>query len=128
MCDREAFARLKDAIVDLQKADAVQSEQIKTLFQTTKQQGETQQALTHRLVMAVIGVLVLAVLALIVGAIGKEGFNAITSSAAPLKTLSLRQGRPCDRYTRSSREGDCIYKRGWYSGVEVFQQERSTKC
>lgn len=81
MCDRESFARLKDAIVELQKADAVQSEQIKTLFATTKKQGEQQTIMLNRLVMAVIGVLVLTVLALIFGALGERGFTAVTKAA-----------------------------------------------
>lgn len=81
MCDRESFAKIRDAIGDLQKADAVQSEQIKTLFKTTEKQGDNQTRLVNRLVLAVIGVLILAVLALIFGALGKEGFNAVTRAA-----------------------------------------------
>ena len=81
MCDRESFAKIRDAIGELQKADAVQSEQIKTLFKTTERQGDTQTRLVNRLVLAVVGVLVLAVLALIFGALGKEGFNAVTRAA-----------------------------------------------
>ena len=59
----------------------MQSEQIKTLFKTTERQGDTQTRLVNRLVLAVVGVLVLAVLALIFGALGKEGFNAVTRAA-----------------------------------------------
>ena len=81
MCDKEAFAKIRDAIGDLQKADAVQSEQIKTLFKTTEKQGDTQKQLVNRLVIAVIGVLLLTVLALIFGALGKDGFNAVTNVA-----------------------------------------------
>lgn len=81
MCDRESFAKIRDAIVDLQKADAVQSEQIKTLFKTTEIQSDTQTRLVNRLVLAVIGVLILAVLALIFGALGKDGFHAVTNTA-----------------------------------------------
>lgn len=81
MCDRESFAKIRDAIVDLQKADAVQSEQIKTLFKTTEIQGDTQTRLVNRLVLAVIGVLILAVLALIFGALGERGFKAVTTAA-----------------------------------------------
>lgn len=81
MCNRESFAKIRDAIGELQKADAVQSEQIKTLFKTTERQGDTQTRLVNRLVLAVVGVLVLAVLALIFGALGKEGFNAVTRAA-----------------------------------------------
>ena len=58
MCNRESFAKIRDAIGDLQKADAVQSEQIKTLFKTTEKQGDNQTRLVNRLVLAVIGVLI----------------------------------------------------------------------
>ena len=81
MCDRESFAKIRDAIWDLQKADAVQSEQIKTLFKITEAQGDTQTRLVNRLVLAVIGVLILAVLALIFGALGERGFKAVTTAA-----------------------------------------------
>lgn len=77
MCNRESFAKIRDAIGELQKADAVQSEQIKTLFHVTERQGDTQTRLVNRLVLAVIGVLILAVLALIFGAVGERGFNAV---------------------------------------------------
>ena len=81
MCDRKSFAKIRDAIVNLQKADAVQSEQIKTLFKTTEIQGDTQTRLVNWLVLAVIGVLILAVLALIFGALGERGFKAVTTAA-----------------------------------------------
>ena len=81
MCDRESFAKIRDAIIELQKADAVQSEQIKTLFQVTERQGDTQTRLVNRLVLAVIGVLILAVLTLIFGALGERGFKAVTTAA-----------------------------------------------
>ncbi len=81
MCNRESFAKIRDAIGELQKADAVQSEQIKTLFKTTERQGDTQTRLVNRLVLAVIGVLILAVLALIFGALGERGFKAVTHAA-----------------------------------------------
>jgi len=84
MCNRESFAKIRDAIGELQKADAVQSEQIKTLFKTTERQGDTQTRLVNRLVLAVIGVLILAVLALIFGALGKDGFNGVTKAAPNL--------------------------------------------
>lgn len=80
MCNRESFAKIRDAIGDLQKADAVQSEQIKTLFKTTEKQGDNQTRLVNRLVLAVIGVLILAVLALIFGALGKDGFNGVVKA------------------------------------------------
>lgn len=84
MCDRESFAKIRDAIGELQKADAVQSEQIKTLFHTTERQGENQQRLVNRLVLAVLLVLVIVVLALVFGALGKEGFNGVTKAVPGL--------------------------------------------
>ena len=90
MCNRESFAKIRDAIGDLQKADAVQSEQIKTLFTTTEKQGDNQTRLVNRLVLAVIGVLILAVLALIFGALGKDGFNAVTRAVPALTPSEAR--------------------------------------
>ena len=80
MCDQEAFAKIRDAIADLQKADAVQSEQIKTLFNTTKEQGDTQKAMVNRLLWIVSIVFMLAILALVYGAIGQHGFNAVVKT------------------------------------------------
>ena len=91
MCTKAEFARLRDvtrentkAITELQKADATQSEQIKTLFNTTKEQGVNQRQLLNRLVMAVIGILVIVVLALVFGALGERGFNGVTKAAPNL--------------------------------------------
>jgi hypothetical protein len=86
MCDKESFARIRDAIGDLQKADAVQSEQIKTLFHTTEKQGENMTAQNNRLIMAIIGVLLILVLAVVFGALGERGFNSVTKAAPALAT------------------------------------------
>ena len=88
MCDHDAFEKIRDAIDELQKTDAVQSEQIKTLFKTTETQGERQDKLTNRLVVAVLGVLVLTVLALIFGALGEHGFNAVTKARQSIPVMT----------------------------------------
>lgn len=87
MCDRESFARLKDQteqntkqINDLAKRDAVQSVQIEGLSKSIEAQGNNQMKLVNRLVMAIIGVLLILVLAVVFGALGKEGFNAVTKA------------------------------------------------
>ena len=80
MCDHAEFARIREAIGELQKADAVQSEQIKTLFNVTSKQGNQQDKLTARLVFAAIVALLLALGAVIYGALGPRGFNAVTSA------------------------------------------------
>ena len=94
MCDKESFAKLRDQteanskqIADLAKSDAVQSEQIKTLFHTTEKQGDNQLKLVNRLVIAVIVVLILAVLALVFGALGEKGFNAVTRAATDISAV-----------------------------------------
>ena len=95
MCTKEEFARLREQTVansvqinELAKHDAAQTEQIKTLFATTERQGETIDTITARLVMAVIGVLVITVLALIFGAIGERGFHAVTKAAPALQNVN----------------------------------------
>ena len=90
MCDRESFAKIRDAIGELQKADAVQSEQIKTLFKTTEAQGESQKAVVNRLLWIVAGVLALAVLALIFGALGEHGFNAVVRTSPKVLSSNNR--------------------------------------
>jgi hypothetical protein len=88
MCDKESFARLKDQteentkqINELAKRDAEQSVQIKDLAKTTEKQGDSLLRLVNRLVAAIIGILVITVLAVIFGALGKDGFNAVTKAA-----------------------------------------------
>ena len=87
MCDKEAFAKIRDQsaensrqIAELAKSDAVQSEQIKTLFHTTERQGDAQVKLVNRLVLAIVGILLIVVLALVFGALGERGFNAVTKA------------------------------------------------
>lgn len=100
MCTKEEFARLRDVvkgtaeqsaensrqIAALQKADAVQSEQLKTLFNTTEKQGASMFTMMKMLVAALVCLLILVVLALIFGALGKEGFNGVTKAAPTLLT------------------------------------------
>ena len=39
MCDRESFAKIRNEIMELQKADDVQSELLNSLFRTTNRPG-----------------------------------------------------------------------------------------
>lgn len=93
MCDRESFERLRQAqernakqIGELQKADAVQSEQIKTLFKTTEAQNTHQIKLVNRLVMAIVMVFVVIVFvltfAVAYGALGEKGFQSVRGATA----------------------------------------------
>ena len=89
MCDRESFARLKDQteentkqINELAKRDAEQSVQIADLAKATEKQGDSMMKLMNRLIMAIIGVLLILVRAVVFGALGEKGFNAV-SNAVP---------------------------------------------
>ena len=96
MCDRESFAKLKDQteantkqIADLAKRDAIQSVQIEGLSKSIEAQNSGQMKLVNRLVMAIIGVLLILVLAVVFGALGKDGFNAVTK-AVPSVSNSVK--------------------------------------
>ena len=87
MCDKASFKKLRDQteantkqIADLAKRDAVQSVQIEGLSRSIEAQGNSQMKLVNRLVMAIIGVLLILVLAVVFGAIGKDGFNAVAKA------------------------------------------------
>lgn len=97
MCDRESFAKLRDQteqntqqINALAKRDAEQSVQIASLAKTTEKQGDNMMKLVNRLVMAIIGMLVLMALALIFGALGERGFNAVTKAAPAVMKESVK--------------------------------------
>ena len=85
-------------IVELQKADAVQSVQINTLFKTTEQQSadikaqsDKQIKLVNRMMMIVGVVLILSVLALIWGGLGERGFNGVTNAAKDFTTTTTER-------------------------------------
>ena len=92
MCDREhcniirgRLDRVEDNMIEYH---AKTDERIKTLFQTCAELSSTAK-LTFRWTMGVITfIVVVAVLALIYGAVGDQGFNAVTR-AARHKTVSL---------------------------------------
>ena len=95
MCTQEEFARVRDQtadnarqlqentkqITELAKRDAEQSIQIADIAKTTEKQGDSLLRLVNRLVAAIIGILVITVLAVVFGALGKDGFNAVTHAA-----------------------------------------------
>lgn len=93
MCDAASFAKIRDAIDELQKADAVQSEQIRTLFHITEKQGASMFAIVKLLAATVVGVLVIAVLALVFGALGERGFHAVTTAAPTALSISQQEAK-----------------------------------
>ena len=96
MCEwKPDFENLKEQtesnskqIAELAKSDAVQSAQIKDLAAATSEHGACLIRLVNRLVAAIIGILVITVLAVIFGALGKDGFNAVTRALPPAAEVS----------------------------------------
>ena len=70
MCDHDSFSDLRDRVTDLEKGAARFDEQIKTLFNSISR---------LYYVTVIFGLLML--LAIIYGAVGHRGFNAVTSAA-----------------------------------------------
>ena len=75
------------AIHGLAQTNAVQNEQIRTLFKTTekqsddlKEQGKNLVKLVNRLVMAIVDILIIFALAVVYGALGDKGFHAVTDA------------------------------------------------
>lgn len=81
MCDKAEFAKLRDRIVEIEKrvieSNATTGEQIKTLFASVK--------LLYRVTL--IGGLIL-LLAVVYGALGPHGFNAVTNVAKTVEVAT----------------------------------------
>lgn len=74
MCDRPAYEKLRERVDAIEKEsakhDAIQDEQLKTLFTIVKTQSRIAWAFAFILLLAVI-----------YGALGPRGFNAVTKVA-----------------------------------------------
>ena len=89
MCDHEHYNELRervDALEDSVKVyHAKTDERIKTLFQTCEKLSDTATTVL-KTALALLGtVLLVAVLALVYGAVGQSGFNAVTQGAAQVR-------------------------------------------
>lgn len=85
MCDREHFHNLEDRVDRLEDSviqyHARTDERLKTLFQTCEKLSSTAATLL-RAALTILGiVLVVSVFALVYGALGDHGFNAVTRAA-----------------------------------------------
>lgn len=89
MCDHEHYQRLEDRM-DRLEDDAIKhhtrvDEQIKTLFKTCEKLSDTATTVLKS-TLAMIGfVVAVTVLALVYGAVGQNGFNAVTTAAREAK-------------------------------------------
>ena len=85
MCDREHFDTLRDRVErledDVKVYHARTDERLKTLFQTCEKLSSTASTLL-RAALTILGiVLIVSVFALVYGAVGHDGFNAVTRAA-----------------------------------------------
>lgn len=85
MCDRAHFHKLEDRVDrlegDVKVYHARTDERLRTLFQTCEKLSSTAATLL-RAALTILGiVLVVSVFALVYGAVGNDGFNAVTRAA-----------------------------------------------
>lgn len=80
MCSESEFAAMRERIFEVEKANIAQCEQIKALCESVKELKETVQGAFSKLLWVCVVVMVLAICALIYGAIGDRGFNAVTNA------------------------------------------------
>ena len=85
MCDREHFDTLRDRVDRLEDAVKVYhartDERLKTLFHACEKLSSTA-AMLLRAALTILGiVLIVSVFALVYGALGERGFNAVTTAA-----------------------------------------------
>ena len=85
MCTHSEFAAMRDRIVEVEKANIAQCEQIKALCESVKELKETVQGAFSKLLWVCVVVMMLAISALIYGALGDKGFHAVTT-AVPTMT------------------------------------------
>lgn len=89
MCDREHYMRLENRM-DRLEDDAIKhhtrvDEQIKTLFKTCEKLSDTATTVLKSTLAMVGFVVAVTVLALVYGAVGHNGFNAVTTAAREAK-------------------------------------------
>ena len=89
MCDRAHFDTLRDRVERLED-DAIKhhtrvDEQIKTLFKTCEKLSDTATTVLKSTLAMVGFVVTVTVLALVYGAVGHNGFNAVTTAAMEAK-------------------------------------------
>ena len=80
MSYKAEFSKVREKLSDLEKADAVQTEQIRTLFNATAKLETTMTSVFTRIIWVFGIILLLAILALVYGALGKDGFNGVVKA------------------------------------------------
>lgn len=91
MCTQSEFAAMRERIVEVEKNNIAQCEQIKALCESVKELKETVQGAFSKLLWICAVVMVLAVCALIYGGLGDKGFHAV-AGAEPAMMLMTEGG------------------------------------
>lgn len=90
MCDKPHFDELKGRVAALEDSvmvyHAKTDEQIKTLFNACRELNDSAKTLLKVFSISLIFILSVAVLALVYGALGGDGFNAVTRAAREART------------------------------------------
>lgn len=80
MCSESEFAAMRERIFEVEKANIAQCEQIRALCESVKELKETVQGAFSKLLWVCVVVMLLAISALIYGALGDKGFHAVTNA------------------------------------------------
>ena len=88
MCTESEFATMRDRIVEVEKANIAQCEQIKALCESVKELKETVQGAFSKLLWVCVVVMVLAICALIYGALGDKGFHAVAGAVPAMTSIT----------------------------------------
>ena len=88
MCSESEFAAMRERIVEVEKANIAQCEQIKALCESVKELKETVQGAFSKLLWICAVVMILAVGALVYGGRGDRGFRAVAGAVPAMTSMT----------------------------------------
>ena len=94
MCDQHQYDKLRERVTDLEKTQAAQTEQIKTLFATATAMQQSISSTFRALLWGFLLFTFILVLCLAYGALGEKGFNSVTKSAEKLGAAAAAHSTP----------------------------------
>ena len=92
MCDREEFRSLRGRVEAVERADAVQQERLDRLSESVTRLADTLDSAYARQSRLIYFMIVLFALALVYGALGERGFNAVARAAAIEQETQQQEG------------------------------------
>lgn len=88
MCTQSEFAAMRERIVEVEKANIAQGEQVKALCESVKELKETVQGAFSKLLWICAVVMILAVSALVYGGLGDRGFHAVAGAVPAMTSMT----------------------------------------